>query len=191
MSEIKISTDRFGGKWMELDEQANAINYLQRTYLFLSESVNSKWKWVVIALHSALYSFCILAVQGTNPYDLPPAGSGTVRRKGAKEYLIKFPQALKRVQSSNIVNPPVVLTGDQKRRIDLLSEILRNNFLHFTPKSQSIEISGMPEIILDSLAVIEHIVCKTSSIFRLDADSKSVIEDLIQDIRTKVDACKV
>ena len=187
MLEIKI-TDRFSGKWMEIDEQTNAIDYLRRTCLFLSETVDSKWKWVVIALHGALYSFCILAVQGTNPYDPPPGGSGTVTRKGSKEYLISFPEALRRVQADNIVNPPVVLNDDQKKRFDLLNKILRNNFIHFTPKGQSIEISGIPEILLDSIAVIEHIVCKASSIFRLDAESKSVIEGLIKDIRSKVEA---
>jgi len=36
MSKITIS-DRFGGQWMEIDELANAIDYLERTDLFLEE----------------------------------------------------------------------------------------------------------------------------------------------------------
>jgi len=185
LNEIKVS-NRFGGKWLEIDEQANAIDYLERVYIFLLESQAAKWKWLVIALHGALYSFCILAVQGTNPYDLPPAGTGTVTRKGNKEYLIGFPEVIKRIQDSNIVNPPVILTENQGKRIELLNETLRNNFIHFTPKGQSIELSGMPEIILDSMSIIEHIAIKNSAIFGLDADCKSKLSKLIEDIKIKV-----
>lgn len=54
--------------WWQLDEKNNALDYLETAVHCMLDVERSPWawKWVCIALHGALYSFGICALQGTN-----------------------------------------------------------------------------------------------------------------------------
>lgn len=52
--------------YISIDEKENAIDSLETTVSFLNRDDNLKWKWVVIALHHSLYSFCISALEHGN-----------------------------------------------------------------------------------------------------------------------------
>jgi len=77
-------------KWLTLTEETNALDYLERAGQFITEADTnpSAWKWVVLALHGALYGFAIAACKGTN-YE-------TVIRKTKRgaEHLISLDEAL-------------------------------------------------------------------------------------------------
>ena len=49
-----------------------------------------------------------------------------------------------------------IAAGSQGRSIKKLNE-LRNDFIHFIPKGWSIEVSGIPQISIDCLAIIEFL----------------------------------
>lgn len=53
-------------KHLIINEVENAIDYLEAAATFIQREDTMKWKWVVIAIHNALYSFCISCLTGTN-----------------------------------------------------------------------------------------------------------------------------
>ncbi len=55
-------------KYLSLTEETNALDYLEHAYQSVIETEKKKmaWKWVIIALHGALYGFAICALKGTN-----------------------------------------------------------------------------------------------------------------------------
>ena len=155
-------------KWMRYDEQTNALDYLEKCYLFLKtvDKERQNWKWVIITLHSAIYGFAISACRGTN------SDSVIQRTKNGHERLIDFDEALKRCQDPrwmrvNIDYKYYKLSNQQKESIQRLHKEFRNNFEHFTPKSWSIELHDMPIIILDCLDVVKNLVVYSDIGWRL------------------------
>jgi len=139
-------------RYIRFDLADNAIDNLQRCVAFLAETeANPKsWKWAAIAAHDALYSFCICALQGTNP-DLVMEAT----KKGKKK-LITFPKAFRRCQQQNAIRDgtlgatPLSLDAADSRKISTLQKEFRNNFAHFHPRGWSIEVRA----ISDALPVV-------------------------------------
>ncbi|HWR90533.1 MAG TPA: hypothetical protein VN260_09745, partial [Dissulfurispiraceae bacterium] len=77
---------------MRLTEETNALDYLEKAASFIRETEQNglAWKWVVLALHGALYGFAICASQGTNYENVTK-----VTKKGERK-LISFDKALQR-----------------------------------------------------------------------------------------------
>ena len=154
-------------KWLRLTEETNAVDYLERAVRFIRETEQSQlaWKWVVLALHGALYGFAICACQGTNYENV------TVRtKKGLK--LISFDKALERCQDPNcmgmlIGSRSLALSGSQSESIRLLKNELRNKMEHYVPSGWSIEIHGMPQIAIDTLDVIRFLAVDTHTYIHL------------------------
>ena len=59
-------------QWLELDRCIQVNDYLKRVAQFLGETERDlgAWKWVVIAIHGALYDLAILGCSGPNPKHL-------------------------------------------------------------------------------------------------------------------------
>ena len=57
-----------------LNEVENAINSLKVTAQFSITVDSFKWKWITIALHHSLYSFCIACQAQGNPDNVFPSG---------------------------------------------------------------------------------------------------------------------
>lgn len=152
-----------------IDEKENAIDSLVMATKFL-ESVNSDvyhWKWIVIALHNALYGFMICALEKGNPDNVCKYDK---KQKKYTRWLIGFQTALERVQSRDhiigyVETKPIQLTNEQTRSIKVLTELLRNNFEHFVPTGWSIEISGMSTIVRSIADTINDLVFKTGTVF--------------------------
>jgi hypothetical protein len=55
--------------WLQLTEETNALDYLDKAVLYIRETQTTPtaWKWVILGLHGALYGFAICALKGTNP----------------------------------------------------------------------------------------------------------------------------
>ena len=85
-----MTAQRIRSNWLKFTEETNALDYLERAVEFIrqAEATPSAWKWVILALHGALYGFAIAACKGTD-YQ-------TVVRKTKKgvEHLISFDEAL-------------------------------------------------------------------------------------------------
>lgn len=167
-------------QYLDLDEEANALDYLDKACSSVAEAeVNPlAWKWVVLALHGALYGFAICACKGTDP-------NNVIRRtKKGKELLISFDEALRLCQDPKwigmtVTAKPLVLTESQQCSIDLLKNLLRNNFEHYIPRSWAIEVHGMPTIVMDVLDAIQFLALDTGTYVSLEEEQQEKIRTLV------------
>lgn len=155
-------------QWIRFDEQTNALDYLQKCFSFLKtvEQEPQNWKWVIITLHSALYGFAVSACKGMNSDNV------ITRTKSGHERLIDFDEALKRCQNPtwmrvNINYEEFKFSPNQFKSIRKLHKTLRNNFEHFTPKSWSIELHYLPDMVYDCFEVIRLLIIYSDVSWRL------------------------
>jgi len=145
----------------EVEDVAGSIRHVIRTAQFVSEDSLS-WKWVVIALHSALQGACVCHLTTT----AAPIGAVTERNtcewlryfddsrtnlkaKPPKTYLMNLPDLLKAVRKSYSAGDRSNATGiaiseSELNWLNRFHNELRNQFTHFEPAGWSIEVSGIP-----------------------------------------------
>jgi hypothetical protein len=73
------------------------------------------------------------------------------------------------------------LSSDQKRSLDLIQEHLRNAFAHYQPCLWSIELHGMPEIVIDGLEVTRFLSLETGNYMHLTVQQCKHIEILVRE----------
>lgn len=150
----------------EFTEESNAIDYLEKTVVFIKAAKDNpqEWKWVSIAIHGALYGFMICTLKGTNPDNV------CITTKVGDKKLINFREALKRCQRTDCMalggfTALLSLGDNEKIALNVIHDEFRNQFLHYRPTSWVIEVTGMPDIILRGLDVIHHITQDMGSYF--------------------------
>lgn len=169
------------GEYIRFNTESNAIDYLEKTLYFLKQTREEKgdWKWVAISLFEAMYSFAICSLKGTS--------SKAVTR--SNDFLIKFNEAIEKCQKDkwmqhNVNSQTLTITKDEEESISILKDLLRDNFVHFTPKSWTIEISGLPKVVKDCIRVTEFLALETNNFqHHLSEEQKDRIRTLIQEIR--------
>lgn len=183
-------------------EESNAIDYLEKAHYFLSlvkqDLIN--WKWVILALHGALYGFAICALRGAH-HDLVYRGIniGSQKKSPKKKILESLADAICKCQDSEIMSEigngqPLVLTTSQGASVEKMTKELRNPFVHYIPKVWFISTKHLPHISNDVLDVIlflatktdtnPHVATKRHKIESLIRDCKAVLKDINQDNRT-------
>ncbi|MDA8125284.1 MAG: hypothetical protein M0009_08870 [Deltaproteobacteria bacterium] len=152
--------------WFETDERQDALASLMlyaETITRCGENV-SRWKWALISLHSAVQA--IMAIHlgfGNNLL--------VMRQEDAEAWLkahddeepypnnIKmdgFLNLYKKIKRHTVFGYKFVPKGQQSKSVKRLNEF-RNEFVHFMPKGWSIQLSGLPQICLDCLDVINEL----------------------------------
>ena len=181
--------------YLRVDEKTNTLDSLQKTRVFLSSADKDDfyWKWSMIALHNVLYGSMILALKGTNPE----------RVGGKNKRLISFGEALKRIQNPKYmgmyisskfvcINPEIdKLKGVEKYRtkatifppelsVDLehLNKYIRNEFMHYYPKSISFGKRGFIEIIYNSSDLIKFLLLESGNVILNDGDRRLIKDEL-------------
>jgi hypothetical protein len=145
-------------KYLMFTEETNAVDYLVKGVGFIktAEENPSDWKWVILAIHAALYSFMICALKGT-------AGADNVSRQTKKgNFLIDFSDALRRCQDPSQKNisgftDVLQLSPNQSKAIEILHEQFRNPFTHYLPTLWAIQLAGLPEIVSHVVDVIRFV----------------------------------
>lgn len=177
---MRMKTLTVRAKYLRFTEETNALDYLIRTGQFIKETESDllAWKWVVISLHGSLYGFAICACKGTTPDNV------MFRAKKGYDKLISFDKALQLCQDPNrmkmlIHSQPLILTDSQKNSIRLLKKELRNNFEHYSPKGWSIEVHGLPQIAIDTLAVIKFLATETYTHVNLNQSQIKKIKSMV------------
>jgi hypothetical protein len=176
-------------KSLLLTERTNALDYLEKAYFFIlqTEADFFAWKWVIIALHGALYGFAVSACTGSNPYTVmmkkhKPIDTVKIKEDGTLEVvkgeLIDFNEALDRCRNSKWMRKYVhsnllELSSFQDESIKYLHEF-RNNFQHFIPNSPPLELDRMPQICLDVLDVIRFLALDTGNVRLSQVQRKKV-----------------
>lgn len=179
-------------KYIDTNEYLECVNSLK----FVSELKKKirkepyNWKWTIISFHNALQSIMVMSLQGSN-------GLLTLKKKSEEAWLKayyenspknprleldNFLNLYKKIKSSSHLNyfqskkycPP----GTQDWAMEKLNA-LRNDFIHFGPKLWTIEISGLPGIILDCLDIARFQCCESGTIFFTDRRPlKPIVQEL-------------
>jgi hypothetical protein len=167
-------------EYLRFTEESNALDYLEKTIEFIRhvETNPTDWKWAIISLHGSLYSFLICALKGTNPDNV------LICKKKEKPRLISFPDALKRCQDESYMvmtvnSKTLQVSPDQERSIGFIHEHFRNAFAHYQPCLWSIELHGMPKIVMDGLDVVRFVSLETGNYIHLTAEDRNKIETLV------------
>lgn len=153
-------------KWIRTDEAEDVLGSIRhaiRAAQFVGEDPLA-WKWVALALHSALQGACVCHLTTT----ARPVGAVTQHNEGEwlayfeesrtnsmakppKTYLMDLPDLLKAVRKpyssgdgSNVVG--VAISESELSWLTRFHKEIRNEFVHFKPIGWSIEVSGIPEI---------------------------------------------
>lgn len=152
--------------WIETDETedvAGSIRHAIRAAEFAVEDPQA-WKWVVMALHSALQGACVCHLTTT----MAPVGAvterntrewiaylqrphGNLNAKPPETHLLGLPDLLKAVRKPRSAGDGsndcgVVISDSELSWLIRFHKNIRNQFVHFEPKGWSIEVSGIPEI---------------------------------------------
>ncbi len=190
---MKKSVNSVKAKWLRIDEQTNALNYLEMLNKFVYKVNENRfyWKWVMITLHGAMYGFAVSAIRGTN------SDSVVISTKNG-ERLISFDEALRRCQDKiwiqyALLNEALILTESQKKSIRKMKNLFRNEFIHFKPKGWSIEIHDFIRITLDCLDVIRYLGIQTYSGYGYNFNKQRKVKSLVFQTRkiiTRLDLYK-
>lgn len=157
---------RQAGEWVHTDEAedvAASVRHVIRSREFTRDDPQA-WKWVALALHSALQGACVCHLVTT------AAPVGAVTKQNAREWLAFFeasrldpaakppkthlmalPALLKAVRKSRSAGDRSNSSGVEISDRDLqwlcrFHEEVRNQFVHFEPRGWSLEISGISEL---------------------------------------------
>ena len=141
-----------------------------------------RWKWAIIALHSGLQGMMVLALKGSNSFDV-------IRGDDKKQRLASFLDLYKKIKGDRMEmychSRRFMPSGTQGRSIKQLNR-LRNEFVHFTPKNWLLELGGLPNIALDCVKIAKFLAWKSGNVIlvrpdlttRLEAAFASAHEDL-------------
>lgn len=153
-------------------QETNALDYLEKAYFFTSKIYEDEyaWKWIVLALHGALYGFAVSACRGTNNLGVEKNG-----------WLISFDDALKKCQDSELMNmtvisKPLILTSQQQESINFMKKELRNSFEHYIPMTWGILVEGLHQVMIDILDVIYFLALETGNYVNLDVEQQKRVK---------------
>lgn len=167
-------------EYLHLDEFKDTIASLKMLVIALRELENdpSFWKQAILSTHSALQGACVCILTRTD-------GGGALAERSEKALMIKLygesehgrnidddsvhrpkefiaslPELLSRLPGGLVVNItkrsatcyPYNKEGDLRR----LHEF-RNKLTHFPPVSWSLEVAGLPRILLTAIGLIDEI----------------------------------
>jgi hypothetical protein len=169
-------------RYLRTDEEVEASDALHMAAA-LAERVASDlrvWRWLSIALHSAAQGFMVLSLRhGNGLLALTKESTRAwleAHEKRRTNQAYKYPEErldtylglYKKVKHSKTGaiggNTPFKPKGSEGRSIRMLNS-LRNEFIHFTPKGWSLEVSGMPRISLDVLVLVSFLGWESGNIF--------------------------
>lgn len=198
-SEIELETYR-------TDELENAIDYLEQAAKFYKEHSRHQFKWLMISLHGALYSFGVCAIQGSNPVDnvykeLTDKKRQEIIKSKRKlqndpileDYflqvthgsLLSIGAVIKRCQSKDymckFVNSKLLtLTDNQKAGIEMLTDF-RNDFVHFKPKSHGYIMDYIVGIVMPVLEVIRFLALESNNIIYYGDKTKERVTNALNE----------
>lgn len=167
-------------EYVRFSEESNALDYLDKAVEFIhrAETNPPDWKWVILALHGAIYGFMICALKGTDPDRV------TFEVRPDEKRLISFVKALEWCQDPKRMtmtteSKALCLSAEQKRSLDLIQGHFRNAFVHYQPALWSIELHGMPPVVVDALEIVRFLSLETGNYIHLTFEQREHIRSLV------------
>lgn len=184
--------------WLRTDEQLEAVGALEtaaQTSVGVAGDVYH-WRWVVLAVHNALQGLMVIALRGSD--GLAPLRDDVAAewlkayRAGhvpPEEKLDRFLNLYAKIKGRRmrqyIHSEPFRPTGSQGWSVKKLNS-LRNEFVHFLPRSWSLEVSGLPKICLDCVDLIEFLGWKCGNVHWNESSVEQRAVQAIQELRTEL-----
>jgi hypothetical protein len=118
-------------KYLILDEESNASDYLSRSVEFLNQIDNDRLylKWFTIAFHGAVYHFMLIKLHKKNSEQI--FKDKKINQHSLDRQIISFERAYSMLKNDQ--SEPYKPSGIQDACITELNAALRNQMLHFRP----------------------------------------------------------
>lgn len=184
--------------FIDTDEQRDvlvSLEELKRQLHRVSEDPTA-WKWVIVSLGSALNGGLTCHLSGTMQVGALEtrvanktitALQHDVMEPIPSPFLAKPKELLSRAMSGERIErtcDALAVTDSQKRSFGLVFK-WRNQFLHFSPQGWSIEVTGLPEMIRDCVAILQKIENDGWSFRRLKSAERKQLKDVLVGIEEK------
>jgi hypothetical protein len=161
--------------YLRTDELRETVEALRKVAdeLEAAQTDSYAWKWAIIAMQNAVQNAIVAAISGTDQL-------GALTKKAAREWLeayekdradypepwlANFLELYDRMKSRTSFPATAEIDRDIMRLVEF-----RNDFMHFTPKGWSIQVAGLPRILLTALTVVEHLGWKGHILWYEEAD---------------------
>lgn len=170
------------GYWYRIDEQRFAVATAKHALRCLNElkADSEQFPWAIIALHGATQAAMITNLTGTagiGALDQATANQTLSAIHGEAEYpkaayVAPFLELLRRTRKAERrleqAGSLIEMSRANLRALGLLNS-LRNDFVHFSPRGWSVEISGLPRIIEACVSILRA-VCSSGWLIHLEAE---------------------
>lgn len=165
-------------RYLRTDETRELVEALRQVaaQLGVAKTDNYAWKWAIIAMQNAVQNAIVAAISGTDQL-------GALTRRAARQWLeayendrtdypepwlANFLELFERAKTRTGFPATPEIDADLKRLVEF-----RNDFIHFVPKGWSIELAGLPRILGNALAVVEHLGWKGHIVWYEEADQNA------------------
>lgn len=173
------------------NEELDAVISLE----FISENINRVlqsdyyWKWNIIAFHSALQGFMVLALQDGSKLSVLDKKSrkhwysvykGKIKptKRQKLDYFLNFYSDIKSDKMKKYSGSVKFEPNDKQDEYINLLHIYRNEFIHLIPAEYALDKRKFCEIIINVVPIIEFLVFKSNNIFLRETISKDHISSL-------------
>lgn len=165
-------------EYLRTDELRELVEALRKVAdeLAAAETDAYAWKWAIIAMQNAVQSAIVAAISATDQL-------GALTKKAARAWLeayendradypepwlASFLELYGRAKARTGFPATPEIDADLKRLVEF-----RNDFIHFTPKGWAIQLAGLPRILGNALAVVEHLAWKGHILWYEEADQEA------------------
>ena len=157
----------------EYEEAVSALEFTAEAARQLGSNAY-RWKWVIVGMHNAIQGLMVLALRGGAGLAALPdkVAQEWIRayrtgEKPPREKLDTFLNLYRKVRSGRMLlyvqSRRFVPSGNQGRSMRMLNS-LRNELVHFLPKTWSLDLSGLPALCLDCLDVGEFLISTSGNV---------------------------
>ena len=155
-------------EWLSTNHEVETVSDFEMFSEQLGRIVDDphRWKWAIIALHSGLQGMMVLALKGSNAFNV-------IRGDDKKQRLASFFDLYKKIKGDRMEmychSRKFVPARTQDRSVKQLNRF-RNEFIHFTPKHWLLETAGLPVVSLDCLKIAEFLAWESGNVFLVRRD---------------------
>ena len=145
--------------YVRFDEIENVLSSLDLLAILapLVKKRQAFWKWIIVAAHDSVQGALVCAIADST-------GTSVLDKKSARKVLEWFDDTSKEYPgewmadfNTLLKRAAIKMTASDARDIKKLHGF-RNDFAHFTPKSWSIEVAGLPRIIGVAVQLAESLM---------------------------------
>lgn len=187
-------------EYIETDERIEFFSSLSslRDFLQRTESEPQYWKWSFIAMHMTIQSAMVIALRRTDGFGPLCENKEekhfkhlekTGQHQRLPDYLMKFLNLYGKIKKEGMIQSSsgqaFIPSGNEDRQMELLNTI-RNEFIHFTPKSWTLYVSKAPEMFLSLLEIPKYLVSQCNEFLWIDDISHQNYEELFLTIESSL-----